>query len=61
MDSNIITMQRSDLSEDQFQRPQGKHPGSGQNYGFSLCSCLLKELEFNNSKLFNVLFLTVFL
>lgn len=59
---NDITMQRSDLSEDQFQKPRAKSTRSGQNYVFSLCSCLLKGLEFNNSKLFNVLsFLTVFL
>lgn len=51
-----ITMQRSDLSEDQFQRPQAKRAGSGQNYALSLRSCLLKGLQFNNSKLFNVLF-----
>lgn len=52
-----ITMPRSDLSEDQFQRPQAKRAGFGQSYAFSLRSCLLKGLEFNNSKLFNVLFL----
>lgn len=47
-----ITMQRSNLSEDQFQRPQAKHAGSGQNYAFSLQSCMLKELEFSNCLMF---------
>lgn len=49
-----ITMKRSDLSEEQFQKPRAKRAGSGQNYVFSLRSCLLKGLEFINFKLFNV-------